>query len=44
MEFRGMVLYMNRNIRKMIGYFYISIIIEDKKGRVYNKEKNILFN
>ena len=44
MESRGMVLYMNRNTRKTTGHFYTNIITEDKKGRVYNKEKNTLFN
>nr|Q8CTZ0.2 RecName: Full=Uncharacterized lipoprotein SE_0186/SE_0187; Flags: Precursor [Staphylococcus epidermidis ATCC 12228] len=44
MESRGMVLYMNRNTRKTTGHFYTSITTEDKKGRVYNKEKNTLFN
>lgn len=39
MESRGMVLYMNRNTRKTTGHFYTSITTEDKKGRVYNKEK-----
>lgn len=31
--------YMNRNTRKTTGHFYTSITTEDKKGRVYNKEK-----
>ena len=44
MKSRGMVLYMNRNTRKTTGHFYTSITTEDKKGRVYNKEKNTLFN